>query len=42
MGPIWGMGSEFSDNSDKWLSMPTVKPTIHTIMKDYSDKLKAV
>ena len=34
--------TELSDNSDKWLSIPTVKPlTSHTIISDYSDKLKS-
>ena len=29
--------TELSDNSVKWLSMPTITPlTTHTIMKDYS------
>ena len=40
---IWNnCHKELSDNSEKWLSMPTVKPcAIHTTMKDYSDKLKS-
>ena len=34
--------TELSDDSDKCLRMPTVKPlTIHTIISDYVDKWKS-